>query len=233
MPFILGVVFVKNYRFFYELCFSSSITLQLPHLVVPIRERYRLQKGVVTHYNQHFCYSEYFEYLTRTQYFEVYWTLLKQGRVQGVVWHLVVRLSITGSVFFWQRVQFFMWRPIFTSSVFWRAGHILACLLTGCHLACDGCKKKTLITGYHTSSLKCAHESQCVGLQMIKLHFQLSNYFATLHEKTWYWPFCIEYENNMISHTFREEPAVSYRWTGWVWIITCWSLTLQENYQPV
>ena len=52
------------------------------------------------------------------------------------------------SVSFWQRVQPFMWRP---SSVFWRAGHILACLLTGwlqrltvngCHLACDGCKKK-------------------------------------------------------------------------------------------
>ena len=44
-----------------------------------------------------------------------------------------------------------MWRPVFTSSVFWRAGHILACLLTdwlqrltviGYHLACDGCKKK-------------------------------------------------------------------------------------------
>ena len=31
---------------------------------------------------------------------------------------------------FWQRVQPFMWRPIFTSSVFWRASHILACLLT-------------------------------------------------------------------------------------------------------
>ena len=33
-------------------------------------------------------------------------------------------------VSFWQRVPPFMWWPIFTSSVFWRAGHILACLLT-------------------------------------------------------------------------------------------------------
>jgi hypothetical protein len=28
----------------------------------------------------------------------------------------------------------------------------------------------------------------------------------------------------------REEPAVSYRWTGWVWEITGWRSRLQENY---
>ena len=60
-------------------------------------------------------------------------------------------MNLQLSVSFWQRVHPFMWQPIFTSSVFWRASHILACLLTGwlqrltvtgCHLACDGCKKK-------------------------------------------------------------------------------------------
>ena len=30
----------------------------------------------------------------------------------------------------------------------------------------------------------------------------------------------------------REEPAVSYRWTGWVWKIIGWSSRLQENYRP-
>ena len=29
------------------------------------------------------------------------------------------------------------------------------------------------------------------------------------------------------------EPAVSYKWTGWVWEITGWSSRLlQENYRP-
>ena len=59
------------------------------------------------------------------------------GRFQVLSMWLMV-----GSVSFWQRVQPFMWRPIFTSSVFWRAGHILACLLTsfykGSSLSCDG-----------------------------------------------------------------------------------------------
>ena len=30
----------------------------------------------------------------------------------------------------------------------------------------------------------------------------------------------------------RGEPAVSYKWTGWVWEITSWSSRLQENYRP-
>ena len=29
----------------------------------------------------------------------------------------------------------------------------------------------------------------------------------------------------------RGEPAVSYKWTGWVWEITGWSWRLQENYR--
>ena len=29
----------------------------------------------------------------------------------------------------------------------------------------------------------------------------------------------------------RGEPAVSYKWTDWVWEITCWSWRLQENYR--
>ena len=29
----------------------------------------------------------------------------------------------------------------------------------------------------------------------------------------------------------RREPAVSYRWTGWVWEITGWSWGLQESYR--
>ena len=29
----------------------------------------------------------------------------------------------------------------------------------------------------------------------------------------------------------RGEPAVSYKWTGWVWDITGWSSRLHENYQ--
>ena len=29
----------------------------------------------------------------------------------------------------------------------------------------------------------------------------------------------------------RGEPAVSYKWTGWVWEITGWSSRLQENYR--
>ena len=33
-------------------------------------------------------------------------------------------------------------------------------------------------------------------------------------------------------HTYdREEPAVSYRWMGWVWEITGWSWRLQEDYR--
>ena len=32
--------------------------------------------------------------------------------------------------------------------------------------------------------------------------------------------------------TAREEPAVSYRWTGRVWEITGWSSRLRENYRP-
>ena len=28
----------------------------------------------------------------------------------------------------------------------------------------------------------------------------------------------------------RGEPAISYKWTGWVWEITGWSSKLQENY---
>jgi hypothetical protein len=40
------------------------------------------------------------------------------------------------------------------------------------------------------------------------------------------------------THTYlqgydRGEPAVSYRWTGWVWELTGWSSRLQENYQSL
>ena len=31
----------------------------------------------------------------------------------------------------------------------------------------------------------------------------------------------------------RGEPAVSYKWTGWVWGITGWSWRLQENYRSL
>ena len=37
----------------------------------------------------------------------------------------------------------------------------------------------------------------------------------------------------LVAHVWsydRWEPAVSYRWTGWVWEKTCWSSRLQENY---
>ena len=76
------------------------------------------------------------------------------------------------SVSFWQRVQPFMWWPILTSSVFWRAGHILACLLTGwlqrlivtrCHLACDGCKKKPWLVASYLGRYTCAAYSTTVA----------------------------------------------------------------------
>ena len=58
----------------------------------------------------------------------------------------------------------------------------------------------------YCSSLKCACAFQCEGLQNNHTSLKLSNFFATLHTnqknfiKTWYWPFCAEYENNMISY---------------------------------
>ena len=75
-------------------------------------------------------------YSYRSIFLPILWVYSHEGKI------------VQANVSFWQRVQPFMWRP---SSVFWRAGHILACLLTGwlqrftvigCHLACDGCKKK-------------------------------------------------------------------------------------------
>ena len=36
---------------------------------------------------------------------------------------------------------------------------------------------------------------------------------------------------NIIPNNDRGEPAVSYKWTGWVWEITGWSSRLQENYR--
>jgi hypothetical protein len=38
---------------------------------------------------------------------------------------------------------------------------------------------------------------------------KISNFFATLHQKkTWYWLFCIEYENYMMSHYIEEVNAI-------------------------
>jgi hypothetical protein len=36
-------------------------------------------------------------------------------------------------------------------------------------------------------------------------------------------------QNRKMATYAREEPAVSYRWAGWVWEITGWSWRLQEN----
>ena len=58
------------------------------------------------------------------------------------------------------------------------------------------------------SSLKCAHAFQCEGFKIITLH---SNFFLqhfTKKNQTSYWLFCIEYENNMISHYFEEVYAI-------------------------
>ena len=41
--------------------------------------------------------------------------------------------------------------------------------------------------------------------------------------------FCCKF---LLLCTHRREPAVSYKWTSWVWEITGWSWRPQENYQP-
>ena len=61
------------------------------------------------------------------------------------------------------------------------------------------------------SSLKCAYALQCEGLQNNHTSLRLSNFFATLHQiNTWYWLFCIEYKNSMMSHYIEEVHAIEW-----------------------
>ena len=63
------------------------------------------------------------------------------------------------------------------------------------------CTLASTMTHQQWSSLKCAHAFQCEGLQNKHTLLKFSNFFATLHKKKpWYVLFCIEYENNMMSH---------------------------------
>jgi hypothetical protein len=50
---------------------------------------------------------------------------------------------------------------------------------------------------------------QWEGLQNNHITLKRSNFFATLHQRlTWYWPFCIDYETDMMSHYIEEVCAL-------------------------
>ena len=42
------------------------------------------------------------------------------------------------------------------------------------------------------------------------LHSNFQTLLQHFQKKTWYWPFCIEYENNMISHYIKEVHAIKW-----------------------
>ena len=84
-----------------------------------------------------------------------------------------------------------------------------------------------------------AHLIYHKSFELVTLYGQLGCLTLIYQHSTLFWIFttivikCNKYILTVIGIYVRiyvrEEPAVSYRWTGWIWELTSWSLRLQED----
>ena len=93
------------------------------------------------------------------------------------------------------------------------------------------CQKPTKLTGGSNHSRRALPVADGTVSKWMKnihqpmlfhLELPLGNVRASQQELCW-----------LVSSSDRGGPAVSYKWTGWVWVITGWSSRLQENYRSL